>query len=337
MKFLQGTEALQYQNWATMPNILKGEEFKMVYLAPNGRRWDLLGPLAGRQGVQLSTEIHGLHHPSFQHLFTEGAYQEGATYERTNILKRVIDIGIMVGSGTRKLSKYQYQLVESNWWDSWPLGVTGWLGMHSRFGGWRWVQVMQASPVNTTVSKSPIYANNNHTLWSMQIVAPKPYFAKRTLVTTWKAHPQTHALHGYDEETITICNRGNVAVWPKFVYSGPGRAWVQDGVTSRLVPLPLLDANDGYVLVDTDPGERMLTASKDPVDNIFYQWARSSRILDFFLHDIADLGLPVWRRANGIRFNSQIPPRTTANIKVRHDHAGGTVSVLVPQRWSRPV
>ena len=72
------------------------------------------------------------------------------------------------------------------------------------------------------------------------------------------------------------------------------------------------------------------------MDNIFYELIRSSRILDFLLHDISALGLPVWRRANGIRFTSQIPPRTVANITVKHNHPEGAITVMMPQRYMRP-
>jgi hypothetical protein len=156
------------------------------------------------------------------------------------------------------------------------------------------------------------------------------------LVESFTAHQATIALHGFDEKTITIANRGNLPAQPKFLYTGPGRAWVQDGMTTKMVPLPTLSAADGYVQVDTDPAERTFKSSTEPVDNVFYQLIRQSQILDFLLHDVAALGLPVWRRANGIRFLSEIPPRTVANLKVRHDHAGGQVIVLMPQRFSRP-
>ena len=72
------------------------------------------------------------------------------------------------------------------------------------------------------------------------------------------------------------------------------------------------------------------------MDNIFYDLVRSSKVLDFLLHDIGSLGLPVWRRANGIRFTSMIPPRTVANITVKHSHPEGAISVMLPQRYIRP-
>jgi hypothetical protein len=178
--------------------------------------------------------------------------------------------------------------------------------------------------------------NNNVQKWDMQIMGVNPWYAKRTLVEKWTAHAETVTANGFDEETITICNRGHLPVWPLFIYTGPGRAWVQDGMTTKMIPLPTLSVDDKYGLVDTDPSHRTLTGATDPVDNIFYQIIRQSKILDFFLHDVEALGLPLWRRANGIRFTSQIPPKTVANIKVRHDTAGGTVTLMLPQRFIRP-
>jgi hypothetical protein len=195
---------------------------------------------------------------------------------------------------------------------------------------------MLAEPLKGSVKMDPTAHGNNMQRWDMQIVAVKPWYAKRTLYKTWEAHAATVAEQGFDEETVNIANRGHMPQWPLFLVKGPGRAAVCDGMTDRMVELPTLQDSDGYVLVDTDPANRTLTATNDPVDNVFYSIIRSSRILDFLLHDISSLGLPVWRRANGIRFTSQIPPRTVANIKVRHNHPEGTVTVMLPQRYIRP-
>lgn len=323
-----------YEHWETIPRFLKAEEGQWVYIGSNGRQFDLYGRNAGRQGVRLLRDLSGVWDLPFEHLLTESAYQVGATYERSNINKRIINLG--VGLGGPKYTAEAYRMIENNWWDAWPHDQPGWLGRHTRFGGWRWLQVMQAKPVDTTIKMDGVAYGNNFMAWDMQILAPKPWYSKRMLVENWTANAQTVAANGFDEETISIANRGQLPVSPFFIYTGPGRAWVQDGMTTRMVELPLLSAADGYVLVDTNEDARTLTASTDPVDNLFYDLVRQSRVLDFFLHDIATLGLPVWRRAPGIRFTSQIPPRTVANLKVRHDTAGGTVTVLMPQRFKRP-
>ena len=338
---VRGGAADVFTTWETARRALKipTASTRFVYIGPNGLRWDLSGRFEGRQGARLSKEVQGAYHLPFEQLFTEGAYQIGATYERTNINKRIINIGVLLGyraDSQTKLSAEAYRMIETNWWDSWPPDTPGWLGCHTPTGGWRWCQVQLAKTVDTSMVLDPTAFGNNGFLWDMQLVAAKPWWAKRTLFEQWTAHPATTSLLGYDEKTFHIANRGTLAVWPKFIYTGPGRCWIQDGMSDTLLEMPTLTSDDGYVLVDTDPAERTFTSSTDPIDNIFYQLIRQSKVLDFFLHDIAALGLPVWRRANGIRFQSQIPPRTVANIKVRHDHAGGQVTCLIPQRYSRP-
>ena len=84
--------------WETLPPQLNSEATKWVYLGPDGSGWDLAGPNAGRQGVQLAGELQGADDIPFEHLLTETAYQMGATYERTNIVKRTINFGAMIGS-----------------------------------------------------------------------------------------------------------------------------------------------------------------------------------------------------------------------------------------------
>ena len=337
-KLLQGNEAELWHNWNTASAALKwpnhGEATTWVYLSPDGRFFNLEGRNRGRQGVRLAPLLKGAHHLPFEHLFTESAYQIGSTYERSNINKREIKAGIILGG--KGINSHQYRMIEDNWWAAWPHDRFGWLGGHSRFGGWRWAQVLLGDAVEDSVQTDPTTHGNNVQIWNMTIIAPKPWYAKRTLVETWHAHPDTVAAHGTDQETIAIANRGQFFQWPLFLIKPPGRAWVQDGMTDRMVQLPSLSSEDGYVLVDTDPSSRTLTGSKDPVDNIFFELVRGSKILDFFLHDISALGLPVWRRANGIRFMSQIPPRTVANITVRHDHPEGAITVMMPQRYMRP-
>jgi hypothetical protein len=205
-----------------------------------------------------------------------------------------------------------------------------------KFGGWRWAQVQLAEAVKTSMSTDPTAMGNNVMHWDMKILAPKPWYAKRTLLETWTAHPDTVEANGFDEETIAIANRGHLASSPLFLIAGAGTAWVQDGMTDRMVEIGPISTDDGYLLVDTNEGARTVTASKDPVDNLFFDFIRQSRVLDFLLHDIAALGLPAWRRMGNVRFTSQIPPRTVANIKVRHNNPTGTVTVLLPQRFIRP-
>jgi hypothetical protein len=117
-KLLRFNEAYVYQKWDTIPRALKSEATRWVYLAPNGSRWDLHGRHEGRQGARLNKELQGAYHLPFDHLLTEGAYQVGATYERSNINKRIISFGIILGGP--KYPSHAYRMIEANWWDAWP-------------------------------------------------------------------------------------------------------------------------------------------------------------------------------------------------------------------------
>lgn len=335
VKLIKQQEQHLLTDWDSARRYLRipTETTRNIYIGPNNLRWDLSGRNKGRQGAKLTTHLQGDYHLPIDQLFTEGAYQVGATYERTNITKRVINIGVTLGFNC---SETQYRAIESNWWDSWPEDTPGWWGRHTPFSGWRWTQVMLAKEPDTTMPLDPTSFGNNGFTWDMQIVAPKPWWAKRMLTDSWTAAADSIAKLGYDEQTFHIANRGTMQSHPIFIYTGPGRCWVQDGMSNNMIALPELSSADGYVTVDTDPAQRTFKGSNDPTDNLFYQFIRQSKILDFFLHDLAALGQPVWRRANGIRFQSPIPPRTVANIKVRHTHPGGQVFIMLPQRYKRP-
>ncbi len=334
-KVVKKQEQHLLNDWETARRYLKipTEAERNVYIGPNGLRWDLSGRHKGRQGVKLVGHLQGDYHQQFEQLFTEGAYQVGATYERTNYTKKVINLGVAIGYNC---SASAYAQIESNWWESWPPDQPGWWGRFTPWSGWRWTQVQLAKPVDTVMDISPTAFGNNGMQWDMQIVAAKPWWAKRMLIETWSAHPDTVELQGHDEHTFHIANRGTIEAYPKFMYTGPGKCWVQDGMNDNMIPLPVLSEDDGFVTVDTDPAERTFKGSNDPVDNLFYSYIRSSRVLDFFLHDLGALGEPVWRRANGIRFNAAIPPKTVAHIKVRHSDETGKVVCLMPQRYRRP-
>lgn len=326
-----------YQDWRIVPRHLRQETMRWVYLGPDGSHWDLAGRHEGRQGARMVNELGG-HHLPFEHLLSESAYQIGATYERTNYLKRITRMGVVLGGA--QYTSSAYTMIEDMWWNAWPEEAPGWLGGKTMLGGWRWHQVRLAKTVESPMKKDPRYAGNNVMVWDMDLLGCQPWYAKRMLVEKWTANAAVVAEQGFDEHVFSIANRGQMSVYPMFIYTPPGRAWVQDGMTNRLQELPLITAKDGYVLCDTDPSHRTLSASKDPVDELFYDllmdFIRQSRILNFFLHDLTSLELPVWRRQPGIRFTSQIPPHTVANLRVRHNTGGGTVICLMPQRFKRP-
>jgi hypothetical protein len=156
VKLIKQQEQHLLTDWDTARTYLKmpTETTRNVYIGPNGMRWDLSGRNKGRQGARLATHIQGDYHLPIDQLFTEGAYQMGATYERTNYPKRLINIGVVLGytlPDQGNCSESQYRAIESNWWDSWPAETPGWWLRQTPFSGLRWAQVQLAKTVDTAM------------------------------------------------------------------------------------------------------------------------------------------------------------------------------------------
>lgn len=362
----KATKYVPTPNFYSIDHRLQGLETKIVYIGivgPDGKRpvWDIWGPNAGGQGVIAQPGISGLMHVPFDQLVSEGPYQVGGHHERVDYRKRPIGMQVLVGVGAID-TLFRYRMIEQRWWASWSATEDGFLGVFTRTHGWRWLKVRLAEEPKDEFVLDPAAFGNAAMSWNMNLVAVQPYWCKRIEQSTWvndgepgqiphtpwneledlvtdilkglvpgidKLLPGVHVGEG----NIVIPNRGDIPAWPKFLISGPGRAWIEDGPGGRMIPLPLLSPKDGTVMVDTDPTARTLTATKDPVDPLFYRILRNSQFADFFLHDELDSTLPIWRRFND-RFTTPWPAKTVNRIKVRHSNAKGTIVALCPQRFS---
>jgi len=353
-----------------IPKRLQCLETKIVYLGvlqPDGTRahWDLAGNYSGRQGLELAPKIGGMFHVPFTQLYSEGPYQLGAHYERTDYHKREVDWQVMVSNSLAPDTSWRYRMLEARWWASWSATEDGYLGVFTRTHGWRWLRVRLAEEPKNSFDLDPVAFDNNFMAWDMTIIAAEPHWRKRMEHHTWVNDTDgidpapntpweellelieaiiagdlgpdiTNLIPGMHigEGNLVLPNRGTEPSWPKFIVSSPGRAWIQDGPGGNMIELPLLTEDDGYVLVDTDPTERTMTASTDPVDPLFFQILRNSTLLDFLLHDITSSTLPVWRRMEGF-FQNPWPAKTVSRIKVQHSNDRGTITGMMPQRFAR--
>lgn len=349
------------EEFHNLPLSLRGVETKVVYVGvehPIHKKrftWNLLGSHKGREGVVMAPVASGFMHAPFVTMFSEGPYQIGAEPERTDWKKRQISMAVHVNpdvvpwdSNGLIDTPFRYRMIEERWWGSWSATEDGYLGMWTRTHGWRWLRVRLAEESKTPWQLDPVAYGNNFMTWDMQVVACQPFWAKPTIHRTWKNTIDTSTLWdqiedllnefipGLDvgEGIIRVPNRGDRPVYPKFLVSSPGKAWIQEG--TRWVELPLLTPQDGYVMVDTDPNSQPLTSAKDPYDPLFMKILRNSQLLDLLFGDLLSLTEPVWKRFDD-RFTelSQIPPRTLAAVKVRHSNADGQITMLLPQRYEK--
>lgn len=324
---------------------LRGQQTKVVYLSPDGRRvWNIGGDWAGKEGVVLTPGLAGSMHIPFEQRYSAGAYALGEELERTDYRKRVYHLGVIIGPHINFLARkrfpdneFAYRMLEDKWWADWPehyRAPAGFWGQFTRTHGWRWNRVRHGESNDQALDLDPVAFGNNVCSWAMTIHGQFPFYSKRPFTRQWVNDEANTKVNGRNHGVLPVPNRGDWAQWPKFIVEGAGDVTIQDGLTDRMVPLPKIYPSDGMILVDTDPAKRTLTSSTDPVDNGFWQMIRNSEVLDYLLGDItnADSGVPVGRRMpGGIGFTSQIPAKSAAHIKVTHSNSAGKVTVVCPQ------
>lgn len=327
-----------YNEWDRLPAALQGLDTRVYMIGPEGWLFNLAGRDAGKQGVRLATQLKGEYHVPFELILSEGAYEMGVTIERVNYTKREMEAGLIIGGhAPMKLNKFQYQWAEDRFWSQLREDADSWLGIYSRFTGFRWTTMRLGKPVDTAQKQDAAAYGNNTAQWDISVLSTKPYFSKPARWDRWDAakarlnpHPEGDPTKG----TITLPNCGDMEAYVKFLITGAGECSVQDNYSSRMVELPQIFPTDGWVMCDTDPQERTLTTSKDPADNLFYQIVRASQILEAFLHNLADSGEPMWRRFDK-RFLFSVPPHTVATFNVQHSNPNATITAVLPQHYKR--
>ena len=344
---LNSTELLHFSNFYHLPPHLQALDTMMIYIDPQGNITHLNGPHAGKEGVTLGQQIQGEHHMPFEQVITESAYQLGATIERTNFIKRLIDLRVVIGRAG--MNNILYRICEDRWWSGQVADRPGWLGVFTRYSGWRWIQVWPLKTVETAQKLDPAAYGNNMAQWDLQWVAPRPHYHKPAFKKLWEAKTSgpPKLLPSFDlagvplgqEEwwfgRIPIANQGDSDTYVIYlIENGDGKTAVSDNNSARMVELPPIYDSDGLVMVNTDPVERTLTAAHDPVDNLFYKIARAAGLFKFLLAGIGDRGEALWERGY-CRFMYKLPAKTVGNFTVRSTNPNCRIEIIVPQPYSR--
>ena len=333
-----------------LPPALRGMDTHIVYLDPQSNIFDLAGPMKGRQGVRLATQILGEQNWPTEQVLVNSPYMMGASIQRQNIAQRELNLNIIIGNHAPPMTEYQYRMAESHWWAGQDETNDGWLGIYTRFSGWRWIPVRPKQTVQTPQPRDPTAFGNNCSSWDLTWLAARPYFTKPALTLGFTANtagaakpPPGGLLSGtidtllgqvYYWGTLPIANRGDLPSYVTYFVSSPGQAIVADNQSTRLVVLPSTTSSVGTFMCDTEPGKRTLTAANDPHDNLLFDLIRQSQILDFFLGGIANEGLPLQLQFQN-RFIFTIPPKTVCQFTVGHSNPTGTIVAMVPQRFKR--
>jgi hypothetical protein len=323
-----------YTSLDQFPEFLAATKTVVMYIDPNNNVFHLNGPLAGMEGVQLGEQLQGEQHVPFEQILLESAFLTGAVVQRTNINKREINLRVQIGGPG--MNNYTYRLAEQRWWAGQVESQPGWLGVFTRFSGWRWIQVWPYKTVDTAQQRDPVAYGNNFAVWDVNWLAPYPLWAKPAVFKQWTANT-SGAAHsdGFYYGNLVLANRGDMDVRIQYLITGAGFCKLQDnGADDKMVTLPQIFASDGAVLCNTDPAQRTLTAENDPVDNIFYQTARNSGILNFFLTGAGSAGEAIWKRGY-VRFMNTTPPQSVTHFTVAHTNPNATITAILPQYFRR--
>lgn len=331
-------------NWEWASQMLTAESTKMVWVGPNLKWWDLAGNIRGRQGVIATNEITGVGLAPWDHKFSEGPYIAGATLERTDIRKRIITFGAIINPNQNRMDKraynssFKYRYVDDMWWKSFSKDKFGYLGFFTRATGWRWIKcILNSDSDSGSHSLDPVAHKNNSATYNMSLVAVDPYFYKIPFYKTWQNTPEAIAKgkDGFGAGAITLANRGSLVSNPLYIVTCPGTAQIGDG-PERMITMPETSTADKYFMVDTNENVKTITGAVDPVDNPFYRFIRQAGLVDFFLHDIAAQGLPLWRRwENPMEFEYGVAAGQSATVKVKHDYPDAQVTMILPQRFEK--
>jgi hypothetical protein len=333
-----------------LPPQLQGLNTRVVYLDPNYNLFNLAGPNAGAEGCRLCTQLYGDQQWPYEQVLTNSPYIMGADINRQNIPERKFNFGIIIGSHSPPMNEYQYRMSEARWWAGQDEANDGWLGIYTRFSGWRWIPVRPDETVKTPQKMDSTAYGNNASRWDITWVATRPYFTKPALYLAWSAKtarspkPYATSLLGklvdeligdvYYQGTIPIVNRGDLPSYVQYLVSSPGQAIVQDNDSDRLVPLPQTVASVGTYLCDTEPSMRTMTAANDPTDNLATDLIRQSVILSALLSGVLTESEPL-QLAFTNKFIYTIPPQTSISLTVMHSESSGSITAIVPQRFKR--
>ena len=174
-------------NFLQLPPPVRGMNTHVVYLRPDqSRLFNLAGPNKGSQGVRLATQLMGDQQWPFKQVITNSPYLYGASIQRQNVPERLFDMGIIIGSQAPPMTEYQFRMAEWHWWDGQDENNDGWLGIYTRYSGWRWIRCARTtvkSPQKTGRHRAREQRLDVGYRW---LTAGRPYFTKPALYDTFR-------------------------------------------------------------------------------------------------------------------------------------------------------
>jgi hypothetical protein len=310
------------------------------------RRWNISGANEGAQGAIITGSIKGMVHVPFKGVWHSPAYGP-PRFERTVDERREISTRIMTMSD----SEYGWFDTESHWWNGMTGDKPGYWDIFTRRRGQMYIPMQLLDAVETELEVDPTSLGNNCQEWDVLLAAdgeprwrvpdfrPPEWVAKfNTPIVQMKRDDSVFAPNiNVRVGKLRVYNKGTIPAWPVYVVSAPGRCWLPDGASGRMIRVPQLYEGE-TCLIDTDPSHRIAISEKDPTPNWLLSILSNIELLQWL--GITDADSPtetVLERFNGQGFNEPIAPGAQVTLPILHSQVGARVSVRLPQRFERAI
>lgn len=332
-------------DWTDVPPYLRAPGMSNKWIGNDNQPdvWHLSGFNEGAEGVFISGAIKGLVHRPFKSIWYQPAY--GAPrFERTVDERREISTRIAICSD----SEYGWQDTETKFWNGMDGDNPGFWCTFTRRTGELYLPMQLADAVQTELTEDPGYSNyvqewdillaaDGEPRWRMPDLQPADWVNDLAATTTVKRDDSLLA----PDITVgvgkfKVANRGTAPAWPVYTVSAPGRCWLPDGTSGRMIRVPKLSSGE-HIIVDTNPENRIAISALDPVDDWTKQIVRNSELLSWLFGQYGETGISVLERFHGQGFTQPIAPGTIATLPVYHDTPGARISVRLPQLYERAV
>ena len=329
--------------WSELPGHLRAAGMSNKWIGSTDDVFHISGFNEGAEGVFISGPIKGLVHRPFKSIWHEPAY--GAPrFERTVDERREIATRIAICSD----SEFGWQDTETKWWNGCNGDSPGWWCTFTRRTGELYLPMQLAEAVQTELTEDPGYSNHvqewdillaadGEPRWRMPDIQPADWVNNLSVTTTVKRDESPLAPDvTVGVGKLRVANRGTAPAWPVFTVSAPGRCWLPDGASGRMIRVPKL-GNGEHIIVDTNPENRIAISALDPVDDWTKQVVRNSELLTWLFGQYGQSGVSVLERFNGQGFTQPIAPGTVATLPVYHDTENARISVRIPQLYERAI
>ncbi len=240
-------------------------------------------------------------------LVSEGARQDGATFNRSVREKREMDATFSIVGETMR----EFHANHDRFFRNVSTDIPGIIGRYTKYAGWRWNPCQLSEAPTPTTGIDPAF--NYHEAYDINLTGMDPLYRSFDEEQTW-----SNTL-GLNEGVLPMRNYADQVGYPRYTMPGPGRYYIQDPTDTellRVVQTPMILAGE-TLRIDTH--QRRPTARLH--SGLYGENSRN-----------------VWAQLKGRRWLGPLPAWSSTDIVVRVE-GGSTLSKVtgvVTPRFARP-